>query len=29
LFDEPLLLRRVTRNEPRPLLEEDADAFGT
>jgi rod shape-determining protein MreB len=29
LFDEPLLLRRVTRNEPHPLLEPDADAFGT
>jgi rod shape-determining protein MreB len=29
LFDEPLLLRRVTRNEPHSLLAPDADAFGT
>ncbi|HYJ47573.1 MAG TPA: rod shape-determining protein, partial [Pyrinomonadaceae bacterium] len=27
LFDEPLLLRRVTRNEPPPLLDEAARAF--
>jgi hypothetical protein len=27
LFDDPLLLRRVTRNEPSLLL--DADAFET
>jgi rod shape-determining protein MreB len=27
LFDEPLLLRRVTRNEPQSLLEPDADAY--
>jgi rod shape-determining protein MreB len=27
LFDEPLLLRRVTRNEPHPLLDADATAF--
>jgi rod shape-determining protein MreB len=29
LFDEPLLLRRVTRNEPQSLLASEADAFGT
>jgi rod shape-determining protein MreB len=28
LFDDPLLLRQVTRNEPHYLLEEDAGAFG-
>ena len=28
LFDDPLLLRQVTRNEPLYLLEEDAGAFG-
>jgi hypothetical protein len=27
LFDEPLLLRRVTRNEPPPLLDAEARAF--
>jgi rod shape-determining protein MreB len=27
LFDEPLLLRRVSRNEPHPLLGEDAGAY--
>ena len=27
LFDEPLLLRRVTRNEPSPLLDGEARAF--
>jgi rod shape-determining protein MreB len=29
LFDEPLLLRRVTRNEPQSILAPDADAYGT
>ncbi|MBA3767315.1 MAG: rod shape-determining protein [Acidobacteria bacterium] len=27
LFDEPLLLRRVARNEPHPLLDAEASAF--
>jgi rod shape-determining protein MreB len=27
LFDEPLLLRRVTRNEPPPLIDAEASAF--
>ena len=27
MFDEPLLLRRVARNEPHPLLEAEATAF--
>jgi len=27
LFDEPLLLRRVTRNEPLPLIDAEASAF--
>jgi rod shape-determining protein MreB len=27
LFDEPLLLRRVTRNEPSPLIDTEARAF--
>ena len=27
LFDEPLLLRRVSRNEPHPLLDADAGAY--
>ena len=27
MFDEPLLLRRVTRNEPHPLLDAEAGAF--
>jgi rod shape-determining protein MreB len=27
LFDEPLLLRRVARNEPHPLLDADQSAF--
>jgi rod shape-determining protein MreB len=29
LFDEPLLLRRVTRNEPQLLLDADSSAFET
>jgi actin-like ATPase involved in cell morphogenesis len=29
LFDDPLLLRRVTRNEPSLLLDADAGAFET
>jgi len=29
LFDEPLLLRRVTRNEPSLLLEAEPNAFGS
>jgi rod shape-determining protein MreB len=27
LFDEPLLLRRVTRNEPPPLIDTEARIF--
>jgi rod shape-determining protein MreB len=27
LFDEPLLLRRVARTEPHPLIDQDAAAF--
>jgi len=27
LFDEPLLLRRVTRNEPPPLIDAEARVF--
>ncbi len=29
MYDEPLLLRRVTRNEPHPLLDAEASAFET
>jgi hypothetical protein len=29
LFDDPLLLRRVARNEPSLLLDADAGAFET
>ncbi|MBC7910115.1 MAG: rod shape-determining protein, partial [Pyrinomonadaceae bacterium] len=29
MYDEPLLLRRVTRNEPHPLMDSEASAFET
>lgn len=29
MYDEPLLLRRVTRNEPHPLMDAEASAFET
>jgi rod shape-determining protein MreB and related proteins len=29
MYDEPLLLRRVTRNEPHPMLDAEASAFET